>query len=285
MQLSAPPTGASDQNPAFSPDGRTILFTRFSNGYNEGPAELMLLDSATGQVALFITAPDSDNVNMPGTSWNLATNRIAFSSDREDTDEIWTADLDGGGLLRISHTTDGFALEPTFSPDGEWIVFETHDDLPEDQQMGRIWKVRADGSYLTPLTSGEYDDRQPNWSPTGERILFQRREPGSDNWDIVTIAPDGSDLRPVTTQPAEDTDASWSPDGRWIVYSSDYDDVDIANLFIIAAQGGELVRVTFNENGYDGAPSWSPDGAWIAFESGGDEAPTALWMIAVPPLP
>ena len=286
-QLTVPPPGVSDQNPAFSPDGQGILFTRFYNGYNVGPADIMLRDEENGDLEQrLITVEDSDNVNMPGAGWNAETGRIVFSSDREETDEIWTANWDGSEPARVTHTLPNFALEPTFSPDGERIVFEVDNDAPEEEQIGTIWTIRIDGSDLKQLTPGtDYDDRQPNWSPTGERILFQRREPGSDNWDIYTIAPDGSDLRQVTTQPSEDTDASWSPDGQWIVYSSDHDDVEVANLFIISVTGGKPVRVTYNETGYDGAPSWSPDRAWIAFESGNDEVPTALWMIAVPPLP
>lgn len=286
QQLTTPPPGASDQNPAFSPDGDYLLFTRFYNGYNDGPADIMLLDRDTGAIVRLITASDSDNVNLPGSSWNAATQRIVFSSDREDTDEIWTAQEDGSDPIRVTYSLPDSALEPTFSPDGAWIVFEVNQDAPEDEQRGSIWLVRSNGSDLQQLTVGvDYDDRQPNWSPTGERILFQRREPDSDNWDIYTITPDGSDLRQVTTQSDEDTDASWSPDGQWIVYSSDYEVEDGANLFVIAADGGEPVRVTTNETGYDGAPSWSPDGAWIAFESGEDEAPTTLWLIAVPALP
>ncbi len=285
MQLTEPPSGASDQNPAFAPGGDRMLFTRFHHGYNHGPADLMLL-SADGQTEPLVTTPDSDNVNMPGTSWNGVIGRIAFSSDREDTDEIWTTNADGSVPFRVTDTADDFALEPTFSPDGEWIVFEVDSAGLFGEQIGTIWKIRVDGSDLMPLTLGvDYDDHQPNWSPSGERILFQRRAFDSDNWDIYTIAPDGSDLRQVTTQPSGDTDASWSPDARWIVYSSDFGQIEFANLFIISADGGEPVRLTFSESGYDGAPSWSPDGAWVAFESGEDESPTALWMIAVPDRP
>ena len=295
IQLTTLPLTASDQNPASSPDGSIIIFTRFHNGYNEGPADIMRFDIKNDTINQLITAEDSDNVNMPGTSWNVVSGRITFSSDREDTDEIWTANSDGSDLFRVTHTGSGFALEPTFSPDGEWIVFELDSDAPEDQQMGTIWKVRADGSDMTQLTFGDYDDRQPNWSPRGERILFQRREPSGDNWDIYTIGPDGSNLRQITTLPSSETDASWSPDGRWIVYSADhdpeyydpYDDdpVAIANLFIVDAAAGDIpIRTTFNGQGYDGAPSWL-DRHWIIFESGDDEQPTSLWMIGVPSLP
>jgi len=141
--------------------------------------------------------------------------------------------------------------------------------------------VRANGDELTQLTGGA-DDRQPNWSPVEDLILFQRRTPGSDDWNLYTMLPDGSDIRQVTTSSAGDTDASWSPDGQWLVYSSDDGDLPAANIFVIPASGGKPARVTRAETRYDGAPSWSPDGRWIAFESylGDEDAPSTLWLIA-----
>jgi len=304
FRLTNPPPDASDQNPAFSPDGTRLLFTRFENGYNEGPSAIYLLDLTSGAVSLLTAAPGSDNVNLPGTSWNAATERITFASDREDTDEVWTMAADGSDLFRVTaHTpvlsqvegTASYFIEPSFSPDGQWIVFEADPDAPDDQQQGSIWKVRAEGTGLTQLTdgpSGDTDDRQPNWSPSGDRILFQRRAPDpstgsgqdSDDWNLYTMAPDGSDVRQVTTAPSSDTDASWSPDGQWIVYSSDYGGLPVPNIFVIPASGGEPIRATRDETRHDGAPSWSPDGQWIAFEShpGDEDTPTALWLIAAP---
>jgi len=289
FRLTNPPPGTSDQNPAFSPDGLRLVFTRFENGYNDGPSALYLLDLDSGEVSLLTAAPDSDNVNLPGSSWNPATGRITFASDREDSDEVWTIAADGNDLFRVTdHAMAGYFIEPSFSPDGQWIVFEFDDNVPDDQQQGSIWKVHVDDAELIELTDGPssgVDDRQPNWSPGGDRILFQRRVPGSEDWDLYTMAPDGSDVRQVTTAPASDTDASWSPDSRWIVYSSDHGGLPIPNIFAIPANGGEPIRVTHDETNEDGAPSWSPDGRWIAFEShpGQDEdTPSALWLIDAP---
>ena len=291
QRLTTPPSGASDQNPAFSPDGRFLAFTRFENGYNIGPAGIFRLDLSGGEIVRLTPEEDQDNVNLPGSAWSAVHDRIVFASDRAESDDLWQIAPDGTGFTRITtHHGPPWYIEPSWSPDGAWIVFEADAARPDDQQQGSIWKVRADGTGLTILTDGPaegVDDRQPNWSPTGERILFQRRDPGSDDWDIYTMAPDGSDLRLVTDQASSDTDASWSPDGRYIVYSSDYGDLPTPNIFVIPAEGGTPIRVTFNGTHEDGAPSWSPDGRFIVFEShpGEDEdTPSSLWRIAVPPL-
>ncbi len=278
--LTIPPSGMSDQNPAFSPDSTRLIFTRWENGYNEGPSGIYLLHLDTRETVLLTAAPDSDSVNLPGTSWNAR--HITFSSDREDIDEIWTMNEDGSNLFRVTyHESPSHFYEPSFSPDGEWIVFE------ENHEQSTLWKIRADGSNLTQLTHDpNFDDRQPMWAPAGDRILFQRREPEADNWDIYTMDPDGDDIQQVTTSPGSDTDGAWSPDGRWIVYSSDHGGLETPDLFIIHLDGGEPIRLTYDDQHYDGAPSWSPDGQGIAFESheGADDAPARLWMITAPEL-
>ena len=302
--LFSPSGDASAQNPAFSPDSKAILFTMFQEGYNQGPAGLYILPLAnrplnpSGQPAGFNSTPglvtllfeaEYDSVNLPGFNWNAKTNRITFASDRQDIDEIWIIAPEGSDLLRVTHHKNKvYFTEPSFSPSGDWIVFEVDNDVPDSQQQGSIWKVRTDGSAFTQLTgglAGISDDRQPNWSPDGDVILFQRRIPLGDDWDISTITPDGSNLKNINPNPeSADTDASWSPNGKCIVYSTDNGELPVPNIFVIPMNGGKPIRVTSSDTYEDGAPSWSPDGLWIAFEShlGPDEdTPAAIWLITV----
>lgn len=282
------PSGASDQNPGFSPDGATIVFTRFEQGYNQGPAGLFLLDPATGATTRLTPVEDQDNVNLPGSCWNAATDHIVFASDRAEAGDLWWLAPEGAGLNRItSHAGTPWYVEPSWSPDGARIAFESN--LPastEDGFVGTISSVGIDGEDLVELTSDpRFDDRQPNWSPAGDRILFQRHLPGADDWDLWTIRPDGSGLMVVIDTDSSDTDASWSPDGRSIVYSSDFGGLPAPNIFVVPVQGGTPQRVTNDATHEDGAPSWSPDGATIAFEShpiGEEETPASLWRIAAP---
>jgi Tol biopolymer transport system component len=288
MRLTTPPSGASDQNPAFSPDGLRLVFTRFDNGYNVGPAGLFLLGVSGGTTARLTPWEDQDNVNLPGAAWDGGSDRIVFSSDRAEADDLWRIAPDTTDFTRVTtHTSLLQYIEPSWSPDGQWIAFEgSQSGGSEDGRVGQVYKVRADGSGATLLTDGTDDDRQPNWSPVGNQILFQRRSLPDGQWDIYTIHPDGSGLQNVTNTPGVDeTDASWSPDGTYIVYSTDDGSLPAPSIYIIPAVGGSPVRVTSSGTAEDSAPSWSPDGRWIAFESRpspSESTPASLWRIAVP---
>ena len=144
--------------------------------------------------------------------------------------------------------------------------------------------MRTDGTGLTRLTSGS-NDRQPNWSPQGDLIVFQRHERGQVDLWVVDTHGDGA--RNLTNTPAqEETDVSWSPSGDYLVFSSDGPGVDFASLFTVGADGKGRRRLTTAPGRYDGAPAWSRDGKSVAFESYAgdpDGGPgTRLWVIAAP---
>ena len=112
------------QNPAFSPDGKSIVFTCFKNGYNEPPSDLYTYNLESNELKPLVVNGNS-NVNLPGECWNNSLNSIIFSSEREPHDEIYYIAEEGstGDEVRITNRTDNMAYEPTFSPDGQWIVF------------------------------------------------------------------------------------------------------------------------------------------------------------------
>ncbi len=276
------PLEGSLQNPVASPDGSSILVTMWRRRYNEGAADLYVFDVGTGQ-ARALVSDGGANVNLPGSVWDAATGRIVFSSDREPHDEIYVIDAAGatGDEQQVTDRSDRVAYEPSLSPDGTWVVFESH---PLDVEThGVITKclVESPDAYVE-LTGPEDDCRQPNWSPAGDRIVYQKQTDGQ--WDLWLTDPDGSFQQQLTSGPGDKTDASFSPNGNWVVYSSSEGDLEFANIFIIPVEGGRSRQVT-HYSGYDGAPTWTGQGT-ILFEScPGDpdnSKGTKIWSIAVP---
>ena len=290
----------SCQNPAFSPDGKRILFTRFLNGYNRGPSELVVMPLSfqadtvvPGGRQVVIGADDADNVNVPGPSW--IGDEICWSSDREGgADEIFVARSDGGGIERITTHPEslGYYIEPVFDPaDPDRMLFEYGPDDTTPHRLGLIERDR--NNRVTLLTDGTFDARLPSWSWDGATILFQQADPYSDNWRIMTAELDDSGgtprlvkVRRIPQPEAHNTDNSWYANNRFILSSTD-PGIPLPNIFAIDVANGKAVPVTVSGEHEDGAPSTSPDGAWIAFESHrtrDEDSPSDIWIIRAPPL-
>jgi Tol biopolymer transport system component len=127
---------------------------------------------------------------------------------------------------------------------------------------GEIYAINADGSDLIRLTSNQFPDEHPSWSPDMRRIVFCSKRDG--DYEIYTMNADGSDQKQVTFNSAWDLTPSWSPDGKKIVFQSDRD--GDTEIFVMNSDGSNVVQLT-NNTYYDGMPTWSPDGQYIAFIS------------------
>ncbi|HEX6791223.1 MAG TPA: protein kinase [Candidatus Krumholzibacteria bacterium] len=141
---------ASDRQPAFSPDGRRVLFS--SN--RSGNLDIWEMNTETGALTRV--------TDHPGQDWDPAYTpdgrSILWSSDRSGVFEIWEAATDGSGAHQVSK--DGVDAEnPTMTPDGNWILY-----LSGRPEQPGAWKMRADGSEAAPLVAGV---NLPQISPDG----------------------------------------------------------------------------------------------------------------------
>jgi len=209
--------------------------------------------------------------------WSPNGRSIAYEVDQADTAGVAVAAADG--TRRRILTPSGFQGQPSFSPDGKWIVYER--DIAEGNNG--VWLMRADGTQRrrvtrNPFTSGGCGcDTDPNFSPNGKWITFVRIKKDEVEQALFAVHPNGTGLHQLTPYSWEvGIKHDWSPDGKLIVLTENADFVrpaDAANIVTIRPDGSGRTRLTRFEGGKGNgfAGSFSPDGKQIVFrlEQGG----------------
>jgi Tol biopolymer transport system component len=198
--------------------------------------------------------------------------RLVFYSDRDGDDEIYLMEADGTGVQQLTNEP-GRDYEPDGSPDGDSILFASQ---REGGNSSHLYVMGIDGSAVRRLTFGNVaPDRQLDdygeWSPDGERIVFQRSmipEGGKPYADVWLLDPESGEERALTdTAEFWDSTPSVSADGESVLFESNRS--GDFELYRMPIDGGEAVRLT-ESSGLDIAAKESPDGKQIAFVSDRD---------------
>lgn len=184
--------------------------------------------------------------------------RVVFSSDRSGNWQIYTCNLDGSDLQRLTTGGDD-DWYPTWSPDGTRIAFSRS----SPGQGERICIMNADGSGVRALTSSGAVCTDPDFSPNGRRIAFRSNRDG--NQEIWVMYADGTVQRNLSDSPGSgEWDPAWSPDGTALAFVSDRSGSH--EIYTMDVQGQAVERLT--DDGYaDSYPAWSPCGGMLAYQS------------------
>jgi Tol biopolymer transport system component len=210
-----------DDEPAYSPDGRTVAFVRAFGPFTEaGPADcsLWLGDVATGTVRRLTDNSSCDREIMP--RWSPDGSRLTYYREQFDpttfevtATAVFVLRIATGQETRITAWADAFG-EPDWSPDGRSIVMASHPlhSFNFGSYDSDLFLVRPNGGGLRPLTSYDGDLRatQPRYTPDGRSIVFTAVTPTARELWIIPAA--GGTTQHVT-QGGIATHGTMQPDG------------------------------------------------------------------------
>lgn len=303
--------------PEISPDGQWVAYTVRTKMLKEDKNETRLwMVSTKGGDAIPMTA---DGVSSGHPRWSPDGKYLSFTSSRNGgKSQVWLLNRVGGEAVKLTDIPQGVD-DFEWSPDSTRLILILRDPKPEDAESGkdgekgaakpktpppyvidRLQFKRDTVGYLdrrrthlyvfelekktsTQITSGDFDDSQPAWSPDGKQLAFtsNRSQPDPDatnDSNIWVVAADNTDkgahLTQITTNPGPDSQPVWSPDGKWIAYATELDPhlfwYATQHLAVIPSSGGTPKVLTMSLDRSVRRPRFSADGKFIYFTADDD---------------
>ncbi len=152
------PDDGTERFPAWSPDGRFILFTR--------SGELYIISAEGGDARRLV---DSRFGNVGSPAWSPDGTRVAVTSSGSGFTQIGVVDVRTGEVTPITNAPREHT-SPSWSPDGRMLTFLVSDGLGMSRQVA---VAPSDGSgEPRMLTSGRGVRTTPKYSPDGRTIAY-----------------------------------------------------------------------------------------------------------------
>jgi len=266
--------GVPATDPAWSPDGRKIGFTRredVGGGYTKFSEDDVYVMDADGGGQRPLTK-DVVNQHAGQPSWSPDGREIVFMRGAPvptalpaRPGELFVMAADGADVRGLTHGSRD--LHPAWSPDGKEIAFARAIEPASSAGFAGIWVVDATGGEPRELTSPESQvDGSVSWSPDGTRIAFTRTRPESELDGVASVYVmnrDGTNVHELLRHryfACCTYGLAWSPDGRTIAFETSPSRlctaislVDVATLRV-----RPLTRCTRPRESAL-SPAWQPD--------------------------
>ena len=288
----------SVSDPQLSPEGNWVAYVLSTpdSAKDKYDSDIWMINWE-GTESIRLTA-SAEGENRP--RWSPDGKYLTFLSSRYETkaSQIWKLDRRGGEAVKLTELKYGIS-DYVWSPDSKKIVViikdqESIDDKDKKKTTPPVvidrYHFKSDGDgylehkrdhlylfdvetkKLDTLTTGDFDEGTPVWSPDSKYIAFvSNRSADADrnaNTDIWIIeAKKGATPRQLTTWKGADTSPSWSPDGKYIAYMQSrlesFNIYDQPYLALIPVEGGKPVLLSQKVDRDIASPRWSADSKYI----------------------
>lgn len=266
-----------------SADGSKIAFTAIENTQEQF---LQLFVANRDGSDRRLISSDVDFYKSVAFSWSPDGSKLAYARHWTRPNGtvrfgIYVRDLDAGTDRRI--TGDANALDPQWSPDGNWIACVLFDGFGE---ASRLALIRPDGSEVRVLTEGEGMPTsvfRPTWAPGSDELCFEVVHNGAVNLATISVAPAAPRIRMLTDdQYGQNRSPSWSPDGGRIAFYGYRHVVTgeangepvvhyLPQVYVYHLADETLQQVTCDTGRTPLDPTWTPDGQQLLVTMAGAE--------------
>ncbi|HKR01677.1 MAG TPA: protein kinase [Pyrinomonadaceae bacterium] len=232
----------------WTPDGKIVYASDAS-----GSRDLWIMDQDGGnqkQLTSEVGSNFSPAVSPDG-------RYIVFVSDRKEArHNIWRMNIDGGDARQL--TAGSYDRNPSFSPDGKWVLYTSLGD-----KHPNLWRVSIDGGEPVKLTD-KYSIL-PVVSPDSQWIAcYYWDEKPESQLGIALIPFEGGE--PVKTFNLPAQTVHWTPDGLALTYVDSRGGV--SNIWSQPVDGGKPVQLTDFKSDLIFGFDWSRDGRQLACARG-----------------
>jgi len=227
--------------PLWSNDGNKIYYT----SYRYKNPDLFEIDLKQGKIKPFI---NFQGLNLAG-GFSPDGSELVLTLSKGSDPNIYVMNITTREIKKLL-SKFGVNSSPTYSPDGKEIAFVS--DLAGNPE---IYIYNISTQQKRKITRLNWAD-SPNWSPSGQWIVFSGREILKEKMNIFLVDPTGSQIKRLTRNEGDNEDPSFSPDGRFIVFTSTRR--KRREIFIMDSDGSSPHPLVEDMKGNSYTPLWSP---------------------------